>query len=172
MTEISMRMARDQNDIADARALCTEWLNWHWANYPVDWPRGPDHPMDRSRFLAVLEQLGELHARPLGGILIASLKARPAGCVMYRQAAPGVAEFNRLFVSETCRGNSIGRLLLDTMFQQMIADGYEKVFFSSATFLTHARAMYGKVGFADMPHPEGFSDAWRDKVYFMERSLA
>jgi hypothetical protein len=54
----------------------------------------------------------------------------------------------------------------------MVADGYERVFFSSATFLTHARAMYRKAGFVDMPHPRGFPDAWRDKVYFMERSLS
>lgn len=57
------------------------------------------------------------------------------------------------------------------MFKQMVADGYKRVLFSSAAFLPHARVMYSDAGFVDMAHPEGFPSAWRDKVYFMERSL-
>jgi len=41
----------------------------------------------------------------------------------------------------------------------------------SAAFLTHARLMYENAGFIPMPQPTGFPEEWRDKVYFMERSL-
>ncbi|SDJ42169.1 hypothetical protein SAMN04488026_101735 [Aliiruegeria lutimaris] len=61
--------------------------------------------------------------------------------------------------------------MLQHMFDQMIADGYRKVFFSSAVFLTHARAMYESVGFVGIPHPAGFPQAWREREYFMERAL-
>lgn len=91
---------------------------------------------------------------------------------MYSQASSGVAEFKRLFVRPDGRGHGLGRKMLDHMFEQMATDGYARVFFSSAIFLTSARAMYENVGFVPMPHPSGFPDDWRDKVYFMERSLA
>lgn len=172
MTEISIRLARDDCDIEAARALCREWLDWHWKNYPIDWrPKGPDHPMDPKKFQAIIDALPELHARPRGGILIASVNGKPAGCVMYSEADPGVAEFNRMFVSEGGRGHGLGRLMLERMFEQMISDGYKNVVFSSAKFLTHARTMYQNAGFIDMPHPQGFPDEWRKYVYFMGRSL-
>ncbi len=127
--------------------------------------------MDPAGFKAILTDLPELHKRPEGGVLIAWLDGEPAGCVMYRKAGPCVAEFNRMFVSETGRGNGLGGKLLSRLFEQLVADRYESVFFSSATFLNHARIMYENAGFVPMPHPQGFPDLWRDKVYFMERSL-
>lgn len=128
--------------------------------------------MDPDRFRAALGDLRTLHARPRGAVLVGSVEGRDVGCVMYYEAAPGLAEFKRMFVSEDGRGHGIGRLLLDRMFDQMIADGYRRVFFSSAKFLTHARAMYEHAGFRPMPHPEGFPEDQRDRVYFMERTLA
>jgi GNAT superfamily N-acetyltransferase len=172
LTDILVRIAGDEADIKAVRALCREWLEWHWKNYPVDWPpKGPDHPMDPERFQATIEALPELHARPRGGILIASVNGKPAGCVMYTEAGPGVSEFNRMFVSEGGRGHGLGQLMLERMFEQMKSDGYKKVVFSSAKFLIHARAMYESAGFVDMPHPQDFPDEWRKYVYFMERSL-
>ncbi len=171
MAGISIRMAKDDSDLATARALCRAWLDWHWNAYPADWPIEGDHPMDRERFEATLDDLPRLHARPRGGILLAFLEGRPVGCVMYNAAAPDIAEFNRLFVSEAGRGHGIGRAMLERMFEAMIADGYRTVRFSSARFLVHARAMYEAAGFADIPHPDGFPERWRAYVYFMERPL-
>ncbi len=172
MPDLSVRMAENDTDIAAARALCREWLDWHWANYPADWrPKGPDHPMDPDKFEAIITALPELHARPGGAIFIASVDGAPAGCVMYSPAGPGTAEIKRMFVSESGRGHGLGRRMLDTVFQQMRADGYDTAMFSSARFLTHARAMYESAGFIDMPHPQGFPEEWRKYVYFMQRPL-
>jgi GNAT superfamily N-acetyltransferase len=171
MSEILVRMARDEHDVDAARSLCREWLDWHWKNYPPDWPRGADHPMDPAKFRVILEDLPQLHGRPTGGILVGYVDGTAAGCVMYGQAGPGVAEFKRMFVSVAGRGHGLGRALLEAMFERMASDGYDRVFFSSAVFLTHARAMYENAGFVDMPHPQDFPLAWRDKVYFMERAL-
>lgn len=46
MTEVLVRLIRDDEEIDAVRALCQQWLDWHWENYPTDWPKGPDHPMD------------------------------------------------------------------------------------------------------------------------------
>ncbi|NDW53978.1 GNAT family N-acetyltransferase [Aliiroseovarius sp. PrR006] len=167
---ISTRLASDESDYEQARDLCRQWLDWHWKNYPTDWPT-EGNPMDPGRFAAILDDLPSLHARPSGGILLASLGDQPVGCVMYNEARAGVAKFNRMFVSENGRGYGVGRRLLEHMFEQMIQDGYQKVIFSSANFLTHAKAMYEATGFTDIPHPEHFPDQWRPYVYFMERTL-
>ncbi len=74
-------------------------------------------------------------------------------------------------MSEAGRGHGLGRLMLERKFEQMISDDYKKVMFSSAKFLTHARAMYERAGFVDMPAPKDFPDEWKKYVYFMERSL-
>ncbi len=179
MTDTTVRLAQDQADVDAARALCREWLDWHWDNYPADWPKPEDpdwptkmqHPMDPENFAAAIADLPILHKRPDGGILVAYVNGHPTGCVMYSRASPGVAEFKRMFVSVAGRGRGLGQKLLSHMFEQMIADGYTRVFFSSATFLRHARAMYQNAGFTDMAHPAGFPEDWRDKVYFMERAL-
>jgi len=170
MTEISIRMAEDDDDYEVARGLCREWLEWHWNAYPEDWPV-EGNPMDPEKFEVTLNDLPNLHARPRGAILIASADGRPAGCVMYNEAEADVAVFNSMFVNEGDRGHGIGRLMLERMFEEMTADGYRKVMFSSATFLIHARKMYEGVGFSGIPHPQNFPDGWRRYVYFMERQL-
>lgn len=172
MSEVSVHLAETEDDFEAARKLCLDWLDWHWKNYPPDWPRGTDHPMDPDNFKTVVQELPNRHARPKGAILLGLVDGEPAGCVMYHEADDGLAEFKRMFVAEAGRGYGIGRLMLSRMFEQMTEDGYSKVFFSSATFLTHARAMYEKAGFKPMPQPEGFPEEWKERVYFMERDLA
>lgn len=164
-------MAEDAGDFEVARTLCQEWLDWHWRHYPSDWPTGPDHPMNPEKFEAIVKDLPSLHERPRGGILIGSVDGQAVGCVMYHAAVPEVAEFKRMFVSEKGRGHGLGGLMLEAMFEELVAAGYRKVFFSSAVFLTHARAMYEAAGFVSIPHPAGFPDEWRNRVYFMERTL-
>ena len=84
---------------------------------------------------------------------------------------PGIAEVKLLFVEEAGRGHGLGRKLLKAIFEQMRGDGFQKVRFMSAHFLTHARKLYESVGFQDMPLPNDFPEAYRDLDYFIERSL-
>lgn len=173
MGDITVRLAENADDFVEAQALCREWLDWHWRHYPSDWPRGADHPMNPETFEVIVQSLPTIHERPRGGIVIGSVDGHALGCVMYQQAGDemAVAEFNRMFVSEKGRGHGLGQKMLDHMFEQMIADGYRKVVFSSAKFLTRARAMYEAAGFTSRSHPPEFPADLREHVYFMERAL-
>jgi len=111
------------------------------------------------------------HPRPKGAIILARMGGVPVGRVMYLGQEPGLAEIKRLIVSESGRGHGLGRVLPEEMFAQMRGDGYERVQFSSARFLTHARRLYASCGFQDIPHPGSCPDGLRDFVYFMERPL-
>ena len=170
MPEVSVSIASSSGEFDAARALCQQWFEWHWRNYPTDWPL-EGNPMARGRFDAIVQELEQLHARPHGAIVLASVDGDPVGCVMYSEDHSGVAVFNRMFVAERGRGHGLGQMMLDRMFEQMLADGYERVFFSSAKFLTHAKAMYERAGFVPMNHPSDLPDDWRDYVYFMQREL-
>ncbi|MCX7558506.1 GNAT family N-acetyltransferase [Sulfitobacter sp. F26204] len=170
MTEISVDLVVEDDEIEAVQALCQDWLDWHWKAYPDDWPT-EGNPMDPQRFQKILEDLPGLHARPRGGIFLARLDGEPVGCVMYNEADGMTAELNRLFVRENGRGHGLGRMMLERMFEQMKSDGYKRAIFSSAKFLTHAKEMYQDAGFVDMPHPQAFPEAWREYVYFMERRL-
>lgn len=170
MSAITVTMVDDAAGLEMVQGLCWEWFDWNWKFFPVEGPR-ENHPLDPETYPAVVASLPVLHARPTGAMILATINSAPAGCVMYRALRPGVAEFNRLFVSETARGHGIGRLLLDHMFEAMRADGYQTVHFSSARFLTHARALYESMGFNLIPTPDEVSEEHRQIVYFMERSL-
>ena len=170
MSSVTIKMAQTDQDMEAARQLCREWMDWHWQVFPKDGPV-EGNPMNPETFEGVIEDLPQIHARPRGGILLGLVDGRPAGCVMYHEAKPDTAEIKRLFVNDAGRGHRLGRQLLERMFEEMIADGYQHVIFSSARFLTHARRLYESVGFVDMPHPSDFPEHLRDFAYFMRRPL-
>jgi len=78
---VSISLASDAADIEAARDLCHQWLDWHWAHYPSDWPV-EGNPMERKRFADILANLSNLHARPKGAIFLAFIDDKPVGCVM------------------------------------------------------------------------------------------
>lgn len=169
MPEISIRRAEGEDDLAAIRALCRDWVDWQLEALPEH------REAILTRFEPVayareLDQLPVIHARPRGAILLATLDDRPVGCVMYHPhdpAMPGTAEIKRLFVRPDGRGYGIGRALLEEMFDGMRRDGYDRVRFASARFLTHARALYEQVGFKDIAALPGTLPV----AYWMERAL-
>ena len=166
MADASIRRAETEAEFEAARAVAREWPAWQLRAFP----QLRDEILQKFEPAAYEKTLADLpliHARPGGAVLLACLGETAVGCVMYARKEPGVAEFFRLFVTEEGRGHGLGRALLETMFAHMEADGYRRVFFTSARFLTHARALYESVGFRDVPAPPGLPDF----VYAMERPL-
>ncbi|MGR3660058.1 MAG: GNAT family N-acetyltransferase [Paracoccaceae bacterium] len=170
MPEVSVHLADTEADFDAARALCYAWVDWQLKALP-------EHKdeilrvFEPTEYAKTVDNLHKIHARPKGGILLACLDEQPVGCVMYLEMEPDTAEVKRLFVDDAGRGHGLGATLLAEMFEQMRTDGYSKVRFSSARFLTHARGLYEKVGFSDIEHPADFPDHLKQIVYFMERAL-
>ena len=165
-----IRLADTEADFDEARALGRIWVDWQLKVYPE--LREPILAyFDPVEYAQTLAALPVVHARPKGAVLLADLGGSAVGCVMYLEFEPGIAEVKRLFVDEAGRGHGLGRKLLEAMFDQMRGDGYQKVRFMSAHFLTHARKLYESVGFQDMPLPDDYPDEYRDLDYFMERLL-
>jgi len=165
-----IRLAETEADFDEARVLGRTYLDWMLKVHPE--LREPILAFfDPVEYEQTLAALPVVHARPKGAVLLADLGGSSVGCVMYLEMQPGTAEVKRLFVDEAGRGHGLGHKLLEAMFDQMRGDGYQKVRFMSAYFLTHARKLYESVGFQDVPLPDDYPDEYRDMDYFMERSL-
>lgn len=170
MTSIKIVIAETEADFAAARTLGFEWARTNLVDFPEH--QGiMEKYFDPQVYKETMENLHIIHARPKGAVLLAHLDGRPAGCVMYQEMEPGIAEVKRLFVDPSARGRRLGHALLTEMFSQMKADRYSRVRFSSAKFLKTARVLYESVGFAEMSHPPELPDYLRDFVYFMEKPL-
>jgi len=170
MTSIAIRPAKTQEDFDAARHLCRVWRDWQLDEFP----KYRDEILrvfEARSYARTLDRLPTIHARPKGNILLAELGGQAVGCVMYHEARSGTAEVKRLFVDVGGRGHGLGQALLSEMFNHMRRDGYETVIFSSARFLAHARKLYEKMGFKDMPAPPDLPENLRQVVYFMQRPL-
>ncbi|WP_370162750.1 GNAT family N-acetyltransferase [Limimaricola soesokkakensis] len=166
MAQIQIYRAASDRDFEDAQALCREWVEWQLKTYPEQ------REKIARKFLSgdydrTVADLAEIHAAPEGAVVLCKLDGKTVGCVMYDRMDQQVAEVHRLFVTEDGRGHGIGRALLEEMFGLMRAAGYTKVRFSSARFLKHARDLYGRMGFFEVPAPKDMPP----HVYFMEREL-
>lgn len=170
MSDVSVALAQSEADVNAVRALCQDWIDWQLKTFPEERERILK-VFDPVIYAQTIADLPTIHARPKGAMLLGTVRKAPGGCVMYQEMAPGVAEVKRLFVRENARGHRLGEALLTAMFDQMRADGYKTVRFSSARFLLHARGLYERVGFKDIPHPEGWPDFLRPITYHMERPL-
>ncbi|MDC1482439.1 GNAT family N-acetyltransferase [Ascidiaceihabitans sp.] len=168
--KITVIAAESEVHFEAARYLCRDWVNWQLKVFPEkkDIILSVFDPIEYAK---TLENLPSIHARPKGAIILASLDGDYVGCVMYQEMAPKLAEVKRLFVAESGRGHGVGHILLTEMFRHMKNDGYERTQFSSARFLTHARDLYEKVGFEEIPLPQDIPDELAETVYFMEKAL-
>jgi GNAT superfamily N-acetyltransferase len=154
MPDITISRAETEAEIDAIRDLCRQWPEWLLETFPEN------EENIRKRFYSgayedTLVALPQIHARPNGAMFLATLDGTPAGCVMYCEQQPRQAEFNRMFVATVARGHGLGERLMDAMLVQMKSDGYETVVFNSARFLEHARRMYERLGFRDIPTPPG-----------------
>ncbi|WP_165784326.1 GNAT family N-acetyltransferase [Zhengella mangrovi] len=149
MPSVAVRLAETEQDVEAVRALCRAFVDWQLKEFPGMREKILAY-FEPVSFARTLADLPEIHARPKGAILLASLDGRPVGCVMYLEMQPGVAEVKRLFVEESGRGHGIGRILLAGMLEQMRTDGYNEACLDSAEFLTHAKQLYDRMGFVDI----------------------
>jgi len=166
MPDITIALAKTEAEIDAVRDLCRQWPEWLLETFPEN-EAGIRKRFYSAAYEDTLAALPEIHARPKGAMFLAKLERAPAGSVMYREKEPGQAEFNRMFVATHARGHGLGERLMEAMLAQMKADGYRTVVFNSARFLDHARRMYERLGFRDIPPPPGVPE----HEYHMIRAL-
>ena len=81
--------------------------------------------------------------------MLALLDGKPAGCIAYRKLDDATCEMKRMYVSPAARGHEIGKLLAEKLFLAAQKAGYGRMVLDTHPWMTHAQALYAKLGFTE-----------------------
>ncbi len=102
-----------------------------------------------------LAQLPGDYAPPRGALLLALVDGAVAGCCALRPLDssdyPNAAEMKRLYVRKAFRGFGLGRRLAEATLDAARLGGYASVLLDTLSDMEAARALYGELGFEEIP---------------------
>jgi GNAT superfamily N-acetyltransferase len=125
----------------------------------------------QSDYTALIAKLPEIHARPMGDILVADLNDKPVGCAMYYQHPTGSCEIKRIFVDQTARGHGGGEQLIRAAMKRAKADGHRHMVLDTVHTLTEAISLYQRVGFTPSQPFYDPDPAYTDTLRFFDIQL-
>ncbi|MBV8618922.1 MAG: GNAT family N-acetyltransferase [Curvibacter sp.] len=114
-------------------------------------------PIDLAfqQFDAELANLPGDYAAPRGCLLLVKVDGKPAGCCALRPLDnvdyPNAAEMKRLYVRKAYRGLGLGRQLAEAILEAARIRGYQCVLLDTLDDMEAARALYGELGFMEIP---------------------
>ena len=95
------------------------------------------------------------YGAPRGALLLATVDGEAAGCCALRPLDtadyPNAAEMKRLYVRKAFRGFGLGRQLAEAALDAARQGGYECVLLDTLDDMEAARALYGDLGFEEIP---------------------
>jgi putative acetyltransferase len=107
--------------------------------------------LDFQHFDEELDELQQMYAPPLGGIILCRDAEKCIACVGVRWQADEVAELKRMFVQPTYQGKGIGAVLLRKALALAMQCGYKKIRLDTLNTMLPAMALYKKHGFYEIP---------------------
>ncbi|MDE1465440.1 bifunctional helix-turn-helix transcriptional regulator/GNAT family N-acetyltransferase [Spartinivicinus poritis] len=123
-------------------------------------------PLDKQQ----LEQPENYYLLSGGVIFFALINQQAVGTFALYPTQPGVYELSKMAVDPTYQGCNIGQRLIEHAIAQANLLGAKKIILETASKLKPALALYQKMGFTVLPHPEGEARFTRADVY-MELDL-
>lgn len=83
-----------------------------------------------------------------GRLLIGTLDRTHVGVGTLKPVDDDIAEIKRMFVRPSSQGFGIGRAILDGLLEHATTTGFTTVRLETLRFMTEARALYARAGFA------------------------
>lgn len=152
------------------RALCWAYRDFLLKHAPVEAEiTRTFYP--QAKYRAVMDALPDLHARPRGVILLATLGDVPVGCGMTHALNDQDAEIKRLFVTPAARGRAVAHKLCTALIDQARADGFTRIVLDTSSGLSAAQALYTKLGFRARGPYQDVPKAVLPHLRFYERAL-
>jgi len=118
----------------------------------------------------VLDNPRRMILDPGGEICVAEIDGRVAGCCALLSIGPAEYELAKMTVSESVRGQGIGRKLLQFAIDHARTMGARRLYLESNTKAADAIHLYEQLGFRHMADPEHASKYARANT-FMEMFL-
>ena len=136
---ITVAGAETADDIDDVRALFVEYEEW----------LGVD--LCFQGFAEELRSLPGRYTPPRGQLLLAREDAKAVGTVGMWPLGRDVCELKRLYVRPPWRGRGLGRRLAEAVIAEAASAGYARMRLDSLDRLAEALALYGSMGFVEIP---------------------
>jgi len=133
---IRIRRAETQEDIAEVRALWTEY--WETLGLPPDF----------QGFSEQLRRLPGEFSAPAVLLLLAFKDSETAGTVALRPLPQGACEAKRLYVPPRFRGLGLGRKLVLAAIDHARQSSYSAMYCDTLPSLHEAASLYENLGFA------------------------
>lgn len=122
----------------------------------------------QQNFDEELDHLHDKYGLPQGRLYLLKVDGQAAGCIGLRRLDDDYCEMKRMYLRPEYRGRGLGEM----MARQLIADareiGYRYLRLDTLPFLTHAEALYRRLGFYDIP---SYYDCVVPGTIFMEKAL-
>jgi len=143
VTQLIEVSAQNVDHLAAAHALFTEYAR----SLPID--------LCFQNFEAELANLPGDYAPPRGVLLLARVGTSWVGCGALRPLDsvdyPNACEMKRLYVQPVQRRSGLGRALAEAIMDAARARGYDHVLLDTLSEMESARALYGDLGFMEIP---------------------
>ena len=81
---------------------------------------------------------------------------------------PNCAEIQKLYLTDDAKGQGLGRDLLETAELYAEVMGYERLYLETHTALKEAIRLYQKMGYRQIPKPEGVVHSTMNRFYVKE----
>ena len=91
------------------------------------------------------------YAPPAGGLWLAEVGGKLAGCAALRALGPGEAEMKRLYVRAEFRGLRVGDALARQVIESARGKGYRTLRLDTLPTMKEAQGLYERLGFVDTP---------------------
>ena len=119
----------------------------------LDYQRGLGIDLCFQGFEQELQSLPGGYAEPQGGLFLARVGEKAAGCCAFRPLDTSdhlnACEMKRLFVRPDFRGLGLGRQLVEAVVIGAQQAGYTTMLLDTLTDMEAARALYQEVGFVE-----------------------
>lgn len=112
------------------------------------------------------------HVPPRGGLFVARIDDRPAGCIAFGPLDEETCEIRTLYVLPTSRALGVGKRLVETVLKAAREAGYRCARLDTLPFMESALRLYRSVGFYDIEPYLDLSEAMKRRICFLEMKFA
>lgn len=128
------------------RSLMRAFVSWHRVRHAAHLDL-IDAYFDPIAYENELQALPGAYRPPTGALVLATVDARPVGCVGMRPIEDGCCEMKRMFVDPGHHGQGVGLALAKAIVQRGRAAGFRAMRLDTGVLQVEAIGLYRKLGF-------------------------
>jgi len=156
---------------SDAEINAVQDLIREFTSWAISLQEGSEHAPTFENLEDELATLPGKYAPPSGQLLLAMQDGQPAGCIAFIRHNADTCELKRLYVRSTFRGYGIGWELVKVLVEKARHGRYKRMVLDSHVSMKKAHELYQAIGFQKVGAPDGFPEAIKPYVVFMECEL-